>query len=114
MPEALVREGLWGVIGPLLPAEAPKPKGGRPRVPDRAALEGIVRIGLAGRLRRISFAPGSGSLLPRRPRAGYARPRVARLPPRRTPRRQKEPRLRLGDHELVYQLAASRTVRDVS
>ncbi len=44
MPEALVSEGLWEVIGPLLPAESPKPKGGRPRVPDRAALEGIVYV----------------------------------------------------------------------
>ena len=44
MPEALVSEGLWEVIGSLLPAESPKPKGGRPRVPDRAALEGIVYV----------------------------------------------------------------------
>jgi transposase len=44
MPEALVSEGLWEVIGPLLPAESPKPKGERPRVPDRAALEGIVYV----------------------------------------------------------------------
>ncbi len=44
MPEALVSEGSWEVIGPLLPAESPKPKGGRPRVPDRAALEGIVYV----------------------------------------------------------------------
>jgi hypothetical protein len=28
MPEALVSEGLWEVIGPLLPAESPKPKVG--------------------------------------------------------------------------------------
>ena len=44
MPEALVSEGLWEVIRPLLPAESSKPKGGRPRVPDRAALEGIVYV----------------------------------------------------------------------
>ena len=44
MPEALVSERLWEVIGLLLPAEPPKPKGGRPRVPDRAALEGIVYV----------------------------------------------------------------------
>ena len=42
MPEALVSERLWEVIGPLLPAESPKPKDGRPRVPDRAAFEGTV------------------------------------------------------------------------
>jgi transposase len=39
-----VSGGLWEVIGPLLPAESPKSKGGRPRVPDRAALEGIVYV----------------------------------------------------------------------
>ena len=44
MPEALVSEGLWEVIGPLLPSESPKSKGGRLRVPDRAALEGIVYV----------------------------------------------------------------------
>jgi transposase len=44
MREALVSEGLWEVIGPMLSAESPKPKGGRPRVPDRAALEGIVYV----------------------------------------------------------------------
>jgi transposase len=42
--EALVSEELWEVIGPLLPDEPAKPKGGRPRVPDRAALEGIVYV----------------------------------------------------------------------
>lgn len=37
-------EELWEVIEPLLPAEPPKPKGGRPRVPDRAVLAGIVYV----------------------------------------------------------------------
>ena len=44
MPKALVSEGLWEVIGPLLPDEPPKPKGGRPRIPDRAVLAGIVYV----------------------------------------------------------------------
>ena len=45
MRKALVSEELWGVIGPLLPAEPPKPKGGgRPRIPDRAVLVGIVGV----------------------------------------------------------------------
>ncbi len=35
---------LWDIIEPLLPPEAPKPKGGRPRVKDRAALTGIVFV----------------------------------------------------------------------
>lgn len=44
MPEALVSEGLWEVIGSLLPSESSKSKGGRLRVPDWAALEGIVYV----------------------------------------------------------------------
>ena len=35
---------LWEKIGPLLPKEPPKPKGGRPRVPDRKALLGILFV----------------------------------------------------------------------
>lgn len=31
-------------IAPLIPPEAPKPKGGRPRVSDRAALTGILFV----------------------------------------------------------------------
>ena len=33
-----------GGVAPLLPKEPPKPKGGRPRVPDRAALTGIIFV----------------------------------------------------------------------
>ena len=40
----LVSDELWAVIVPLLPPERPKPKGGRPRVPDRAALAGILFV----------------------------------------------------------------------
>lgn len=39
---------LWGIVEPLLPEEEPKPKGGRPRVPDRACLTGIVFVLKAG------------------------------------------------------------------
>ena len=35
---------LWEIIEPLLPPEPPKPKGGRPRVPDRPALTGIISV----------------------------------------------------------------------
>src|SRR5215216_3745088 len=44
MAKPLLPDDLWVVIEPLLPAEPPKPKGGRPRVPDRAALTGILFV----------------------------------------------------------------------
>ena len=42
--DALVRDDLWAVIEPLLPSEPEKPKGGRPRASDRAALAGIILV----------------------------------------------------------------------
>ncbi len=44
MAAPLVSDDLWAVVAPLLPAEPPKPRGGRPRVPDRACLTGIVFV----------------------------------------------------------------------
>jgi transposase len=44
MAKPLVTDELWTIIQPLLPPEPPKPKGGRPRVPDRAALTGIIFV----------------------------------------------------------------------
>jgi transposase len=44
MAKELVSDKLWETIEPLLPNEPPKPKGGRPRVDDRAALTGIVFV----------------------------------------------------------------------
>ncbi len=40
----LVSDELWALVAPLLPPEPPKPKGGRPRVSDRAALTGIIFV----------------------------------------------------------------------
>jgi transposase len=37
-------DGLWAEIAPLLPPEPAKPKGGRPRRSDRAALTGILFV----------------------------------------------------------------------
>ena len=44
MSKPLVSDELWAIVAPLLPAEPPKPKGGRPRVSDRAALTGIIFV----------------------------------------------------------------------
>jgi len=61
--ETLVSDALWEAIQPLLPKEPPKPRGGRPRVPDRAALAGIVfvlRTGCPWRFLPKELGCGSG------------------------------------------------------
>ncbi len=40
----LVPDEIWEAVQPLLPKEPTKPKGGRPRIDDRAALTGIVFV----------------------------------------------------------------------
>src|SRR5690242_10035302 len=45
MSTPLISDALWEIVAPLLPAEPPKPRGGRPRsITDRAALTGIVFV----------------------------------------------------------------------
>ena len=44
MSTPLVSDELWALVAPLLPPEPPKPKGGRPRVSDRACLAGIIFV----------------------------------------------------------------------
>ena len=44
MAKELVSDELWEIVEPLLPEETPKPKGGRPRLDDRAALTGIIFV----------------------------------------------------------------------
>jgi transposase len=44
MSNPLVSDELWAIVAPLLPPEPPKPTGGRPRVPDRACLTGIIFV----------------------------------------------------------------------
>ena len=44
MAEPLVPDALWALIAPLLPERPPRPKGGRPPLDDRKALEGIVFV----------------------------------------------------------------------
>ena len=44
MAKQLASDELWMIIEPLLPLEPPKPNGGRPRVPGRVALAGIIFV----------------------------------------------------------------------
>lgn len=61
---ALVTDELWDAIAPHLPPHPPAPKGGRPRVGDRAALAGILfvlREGLRWQSLPAEMGCGSGS-----------------------------------------------------
>jgi transposase len=44
MPRPLVSDELWERIEPLIPKKEPKPEGGRPPVPNRQALTGIIFV----------------------------------------------------------------------
>src|SRR5579871_3050338 len=49
MAKRLLDAQLWAVIEPILPPDdTPKPKGGRPPVPNRAVLTGILFVLLTG------------------------------------------------------------------
>ena len=57
-----VPDDLWDCIEPLLPVERPKPKGGRPRVPDRVAMAGIIyRVRTGCQWKALPSDFGSGS-----------------------------------------------------
>ena len=69
MAKELVTDDLWEIIEPLLPPEPPRPKGGRPRVPDRAALTGIIFVlksGIPWEMLPQEMGCGSGSTCWRR------------------------------------------------
>src|SRR5487761_1859553 len=58
-----ISAGLWSILGPLLPPPRPRPKGGRPPVPARAALAGILfvlRSGLPWEMLPTEMGCGSG------------------------------------------------------
>jgi transposase len=65
----VVTDELWDTLAPLLPPHPPSPKGGRPRVPDRLCLNGVLFVLREG-LRWQSLPPelgwGSGSTCYRR------------------------------------------------
>lgn len=44
MAPPIVADELWQIIEPLIPPEPPKPKGGRPRIPGRKCLAGILFV----------------------------------------------------------------------
>lgn len=43
-----VSDDLWSLVAPLLPSHPPRPKGGRPPIPGRACLTGIVFVSKTG------------------------------------------------------------------
>jgi transposase len=63
MSKELVNDELWRFVEPLLPVEASKARGGRPRIPDRAVLSGIVFVlksGIPWRMLPKEMGFGSG------------------------------------------------------
>jgi transposase len=78
--KALVTDELWAVVEPLLPkrrvSAARRKRGGRPRVPDRAALSGILfvlRTGIPWQYLPREMGCGSGSTCWRRLQAWQRR-----------------------------------------
>lgn len=63
MAKLLLTDELWAVVESLLPEEPAKPKGGRPRVPNRACLTGILfvlRSGIPWEMLPLEMSCGSG------------------------------------------------------
>lgn len=74
MSKPLLEDTLWDEIEPLLPVEPPKPRGGRPRVSDRAALTGILFVlqtGLPWEMLPQEMKCGSGMTCWRRLKAWH-------------------------------------------
>lgn len=66
---ALVTDELWDAIAPYLPARKISPKGGRPAVPDRSCLAGVLfvlREGIRWQSLPNEMGCGSGSTCWRR------------------------------------------------
>ena len=69
MAKKRVTKALWKAIASLLPESKPSPKGGRPPVPNRASLEGILFVlksGMPWQMLPTELGYGSGSTCWRR------------------------------------------------
>jgi transposase len=76
MAKEVLSDELWGVLGPLLPAPPPRPKGGRCRIANRAVLTGIpfvLKTGIPGEFLPPELGCGSGMTCWRRLRDWQAR-----------------------------------------
>ncbi len=82
MAKEILTDELWAVIEPLLPPPVARPHGGRPRLPDRAVLRGIIfvlKTGLAWEDLPQEMGCGSGMTCWRRLRDWQAAGVWARL-----------------------------------
>lgn len=63
MAKPLLSEVLWEEISQFFPAKPPQPKGGRPWIPDRNCLAGIIfvlRSGISWQMLPLKLGYGSG------------------------------------------------------
>ena len=63
MAAVLLPDSLWDLVEPLLPVPLPRPNAGRPRIPDRACLAGILfvlRSGIPWQMLPKELGCGSG------------------------------------------------------